>query len=252
MLRIHAQAAMRDALRRKTAPPQCSPNARAQTPDGVAYRAKKLGIYRERTWRQYAAPVGRVADGLESSAWRAASASRSSATPARNGCSRTWPRKRSGQSPTAFTQPRRQRKRNTSCATAAHALRRGEPGVCRQGAADPRSAAALRQIVVIDDSAMFAYRRSAADELRRSWMAALATREPLEALASAHRPDAPAFIIYTSGTTGLRRGRWSHGRISPAPTTSSSITRCSPSRSARWCTCRCATASGATSPSRCR
>src|SRR5437868_12345404 len=54
---------VRDALRRKTAPGLLVERARQQ-PGTVAYRAKKLGIYRERTWRQYAALVGRVAEGL--------------------------------------------------------------------------------------------------------------------------------------------------------------------------------------------
>ena len=54
---------MRDTLRRKTAPGVLAERAR-RTPAAVAYRAKKLGLYRERTWRQYAALVGRVADGL--------------------------------------------------------------------------------------------------------------------------------------------------------------------------------------------
>ena len=54
---------MRDALRRKTAPGVLAERARG-TPHAVAYRAKKLGIYRERTWREYAARVSRVADGF--------------------------------------------------------------------------------------------------------------------------------------------------------------------------------------------
>ena len=58
-----ALSARRAELRRKTAPGLLAARAR-QTPDAVAYRAKKLGIYRERTWRQYAALVGRVAEGL--------------------------------------------------------------------------------------------------------------------------------------------------------------------------------------------
>src|ERR1044072_2132448 len=54
---------MREALRRKTAPGMLAERAR-QTPHAVAYRAKKRGIYRERSWRQYAALVGGAADGL--------------------------------------------------------------------------------------------------------------------------------------------------------------------------------------------
>src|SRR5437764_440568 len=54
---------VRDVLRCKTAPGLLVERARQQ-PARVAYRAKKLGIYRERTWREYAALVGRAADGL--------------------------------------------------------------------------------------------------------------------------------------------------------------------------------------------
>ena len=47
-------------LRRKTAPQLLCERARA-TPDAVAFRSKHLGLYRERTWRDYAAAGRRVA-----------------------------------------------------------------------------------------------------------------------------------------------------------------------------------------------
>ena len=57
---------MRDALRRKTVPAMLADvRARRRT---RSLPAEKLGVYRERTWRQYAALVGRVADGLAGSA----------------------------------------------------------------------------------------------------------------------------------------------------------------------------------------
>ena len=34
-------------------------------PDRVAYRSKRLGLYEERTWRQYADLVARVAAGFK-------------------------------------------------------------------------------------------------------------------------------------------------------------------------------------------
>src|SRR5437763_1879148 len=61
--RVATYPLMRDALRRKTAPGVLAERARG-TPHAVAYRAKKLGLYRDRTWREYAALVGRVADGF--------------------------------------------------------------------------------------------------------------------------------------------------------------------------------------------
>ena len=50
-------------LRAKTAPGLLAEHARNK-PDTVAFRAKHLGIYRERTWRDYATLVGRCALGL--------------------------------------------------------------------------------------------------------------------------------------------------------------------------------------------
>src|SRR5262245_53462099 len=50
-------------LRAKTAPGLLAEHARGK-PDTVAYRAKRLGLYRERTFRDYAALVGRCALGL--------------------------------------------------------------------------------------------------------------------------------------------------------------------------------------------
>src|ERR671922_1019016 len=50
----------REALRRKSAPLLLCERAR-ETPDVVAFRAKHLGLYRERRWRDYAAMVARAA-----------------------------------------------------------------------------------------------------------------------------------------------------------------------------------------------
>jgi long-chain acyl-CoA synthetase len=50
----------REALRRKSAPLLLCERARA-TPDSVAFRCKHLGLYRERSWRDYAALVARTA-----------------------------------------------------------------------------------------------------------------------------------------------------------------------------------------------
>ena len=50
----------REALRRKSAPLLLCERARA-LPDAVAFRCKHLGLYRERNWRDYAALVARTA-----------------------------------------------------------------------------------------------------------------------------------------------------------------------------------------------
>jgi long-chain acyl-CoA synthetase len=57
-------------LRRTTAPVLLLERAR-QNPDGVAFRAKQLGIYRERTWREYAEMVARTAKALAAEGLRA-------------------------------------------------------------------------------------------------------------------------------------------------------------------------------------
>src|SRR3954467_10647431 len=52
------------ALRRKTAPLLLCERARTM-PDDVAFRSKHLGLYRERTWKDYAALVARCARGFQ-------------------------------------------------------------------------------------------------------------------------------------------------------------------------------------------
>ena len=74
-----------DALRAKSVPLLLAERARAE-PAGIAYRAKHLGIYRERTWRDYAEQVVALRRrASRSSACARATASRSWATPPRNG-----------------------------------------------------------------------------------------------------------------------------------------------------------------------
>ena len=69
----------------------------------------------------------------------------------------------------------------------------------------------------------------------RRWSARGAARSPTGPPSSSTLPARP----------GIRKARsWPMAGISPAPTTSSSITRCSPSRSARSSICRSAMASG--------
>src|SRR5512145_1556021 len=49
-----------DALRRTTAPALLLARARRE-PDGIAFRSKALGLYRQRTWARYAGLVARTA-----------------------------------------------------------------------------------------------------------------------------------------------------------------------------------------------
>ena len=50
-------------LKNKSAPLLLAERARRE-PDGIAFRAKKLGLYQERSWAGYAARVARCAHGL--------------------------------------------------------------------------------------------------------------------------------------------------------------------------------------------
>ena len=51
----------REALRRKSAPLLLCERARAQ-PDAIAFRCKHLGLYRERSWRDYALLLDKAGD----------------------------------------------------------------------------------------------------------------------------------------------------------------------------------------------
>jgi len=54
----------RDELRQRSAPALLAERARIE-PDGVAYRAKRLGLHREQTWAGYARDVAGMAHGLK-------------------------------------------------------------------------------------------------------------------------------------------------------------------------------------------
>jgi long-chain acyl-CoA synthetase len=208
---------MRDALRRKTAPGVLAERARRR-PRAVAYRAKKLGIYRERTWRQYAALVGRVAEGLAKRGLKRGER----VAIIGDACEEWLLADLAAQALGAVTYgiyP------TASAAEMEYQLRDG--GACLVVAENQEYVdkvlpiidrlPQVRHIVVVDTRAMFAYRHdklaSFADVLASAADDDEAAIERLEALAAQLSPDAPAFIIYTSGTTGHPKGALcSHGR----------------------------------------
>jgi long-chain acyl-CoA synthetase len=173
--------------------------------DAIAYRAKRLGLYQEVRWGDYAGKVARCALGFRSIGLAAGErvAIMGDACP-------EWAIADLGAQaagavsfgiyPTA------------SAAEMEYQLRDAEASMFvaeDQEYVDkllplldrlPK----LRRIVVIDDSAMFGYDR--ANLVRFDDLLAHPETESLESLAAAIEPQAPAFIVYTSGTTGHPKG----------------------------------------------
>jgi long-chain acyl-CoA synthetase len=220
-------------------------------PTAVAFRSKHLGIYRERTWRDYAGLVARAAAGL-----KRLGVTRGERVAIMGDPCEEWMLADLGAQavgaisygiyPTASASEVEYQLRD---AGASVFVAQDQEYVDRILPFADRLPA-LRFIVVVDTSAMFSYEHPKI----RGWSAGLGEASAgddelaaLEALAAAIAPGDPAFIVYTSGTTGPR-APWSRtAGIWPAPTTWCSTIRSWPSRSAPWSTCRSATCWDATS-----
>jgi long-chain acyl-CoA synthetase len=173
-------------------------------PHAVAYRAKKLGLYEERTWQTYATLVARCAQGFRAlgvapgervaimgdtcEEWMIADLGAQAAGAVTYGIY-----------PTASSAELEYQMRDGGAAVFVAEDQEYVDKVLPLAEKLP----ALRRIVVIDDSAMFGYERSrfiSFKTLVESEASDLAT------LAEAIEDDAPAFVVYTSGTTGNPKG----------------------------------------------
>jgi long-chain acyl-CoA synthetase len=211
---------MRDAaawyaeLRGKNAPLLLAERARSE-PDTVAYRAKHLGLYRERTWREYAALVARTARGLAG-----LGLARGERIAIMGDACEEWILCDLGaQALGAITYgiyP------TASAAEVEYQMRDGGAAIFvaeNQEYVDKILPYAddlpeLRRIVVIDDSAMFAYdhpKLRTFAQLHES--AGEVEAGELERLGRGIDPTSGAFIVYTSGTSGHPKGALvAHGR----------------------------------------
>ncbi|ARQ00418.1 AMP-dependent synthetase/ligase [Pseudorhodoplanes sinuspersici] len=212
-----AQPAIFANLRGKTAPGLIAEHAR-QKPEAVAYRAKKLGLYRERNWRDYAATVGRHALALQllgvvkgdrvaimgdaCEEWMICDMAAQAAGAIVYGIY-----------PTASVS---EVEYQMSDGGASIFIAEDQEYVDKiLQVADKLPA--LKWIVVIDDSAMFDYSnpklKSLSDILAGVKQDDQACIAALETMTASLKGSDPAFIVYTSGTTGNPKGALvSHGK----------------------------------------
>jgi long-chain acyl-CoA synthetase len=200
-----------EELRKTTAPAILAGRARSE-PDGIAYRSKHLGLYRERTWRDYARQVARAAHGL-----RALGLAPGERMAIMGDACEEWMIADLGAQtlgaivygiyPTASMEELEYQMNDGGAAVFVaedqEYVDRILPLIDRL----PK----LRWVIVIDASAMFGYRHPKLKTFEE--VMKLGGEGALEALTRDLDPTSPAFIVYTSGTSGNPKGALvSHGK----------------------------------------
>ncbi|MGO8920342.1 MAG: AMP-dependent synthetase/ligase [Stellaceae bacterium] len=196
-------------LRGKTAPLLLAERAERE-PDTIAYRAKHLGIYHERSWRDFRDRVARCAEGLR----RLGLAHGERVAIMGEACEEWVIADLAAQAAGAITYgiyP------TSSVSELAYQMKSG--GAAFFVAEDQEyvdkilplidELPALRWVIVVDVSAMFMVRHpklTPFDRLLRLGEEAGADGASFRALVDALDPRSPAFIVYTSGTTSQPKG----------------------------------------------